>query len=104
MLLIVHLVLQYNGKICFDLTGLSTPKATGVEDCNGRDKDKDLDGNEYYRCCYLESGEAKMCFPVTKDQYDEIDDSIDEYESQTGSKDVSIDCGENYIISMMVKQ
>ncbi len=105
LLLISFLICQYDGKACFyiDLTGGSTTAtATGVDDCNARDKGKDEDGNEYYRCCYLESGETKMCVPLTKDQYDEIDDAIDKYEGQSGSEDVSIDCGGNYLMISLI--
>ena len=99
LILIALLMMQYDSKACLDLTGGT---ATGVDDCNGRDKGKDSTGNEIYRCCYLESGEAKMCYPVTKEVYDEIDDAIDEYESQTGKSDVSIDCGTNYIMISLI--
>ena len=44
----------------------------------------------------------KMCVPVTKDQYDEIDDAIDEYEGQPGYEDVSIDCEANYIMISLI--
>ena len=74
LLLIALLMMQYDSKACLDSTGGT---ATGADDCNGRDKGKDPSGNEYYRCCYLESGETKMCLPVTKEVYDEIDDAID---------------------------
>ena len=102
LLLIFLLIWQYNGKDCIDSTGLSTSTATGADDCNGRDKGKDANGNEYYRCCYLESGSMKMCVPVTKDQYDEIDNAIDKYEDQPGYEDVSIDCEANYIMISLI--
>ena len=56
LLLISFLICQYDGKACFyiDLTGGSTTAtATGVDDCNARDKGKDPDGNEYYRCVVI---------------------------------------------------
>ena len=101
LLLIALLILQYDGKDCMDLTGLSTATATGVDDCNARDK-VNVDGSEAYRCCYLESGQIKMCVPLTKDQYDEIDDAIDKFEGQPGYEDVSIDCRANYIMISLI--
>jgi hypothetical protein len=97
LLLIAFLIMQYDGKDC--MLGGAT---TGADDCNGRDKGKDPSGNEYYRCCYFESGQTKMCLPVTKDQYDDIDDAIDKYEDQPGYEEVSIDCGANYIMISLI--
>ena len=63
-----------------------------------------------YRCCFVEfegtfdgkKEEGKLCVPITKDQYDNIDDFIDAEKKDVdeGEKidDYSIDCESNYII------
>ena len=92
LLLITFLISQYNGLDCSDD---QTP--TKAEDCNGREK-----GNDVYRCCFLEAGEAiKNCEPVTKEGYDKIADVVEELKKQYGV-DVSIDCGANYIIVSLI--
>ena len=100
-LLIATFIWQYSGKDCYSLDFDYTEEgdidrsklATGVDDCESRDLP---DG--YYRCCFLEYSGVKMCVPIDKDSYDDIDDMIDEYEKEEGVKDVSLDCGSNYIV------
>lgn len=92
LLLIAFLISQYDGRICADIT--ATP--TKASDCNDREKDEGT-----YRCCYLEASGLKMCVPFNKEQYDAIADAVDQYKNQ-GYKDISIDCGANYIMLSLI--
>ena len=77
----------------------------GKEVCTGREA-----GEGYYKCCFLKSeyeedgkkGTYQGCWPVTKDQYDKIKDTIEELEKLDNEGDskssVSLDCSSNYII------
>jgi len=95
VLLVLTLIAQCLSTKCED--GTQPSKA---EDCNNRE----LDSGEY-RCCFIEYemkgfGKIKACGAVTKEQYDDIDDYIDDSENQAGDivEDFSIDCGSNYIV------
>ena len=97
VLLVLTLIAQCLSTECED--GTQPSKA---EDCNNRELD-----SGYYRCCFMEvetkkSGKTKYCGPVTKEQYDDIDDYIDEVEKAEKDtvdvEDFSIDCGSNYIV------
>lgn len=92
LLLITFLISQYDGRICADIT--ATP--TKASDCNDREKEEGT-----YRCCYFEASGLKMCVPFNKEQYDAIADAIDQYKNQ-GYKDISIDCGANYIMLSLI--
>ena len=75
------------------------------DNCHNR-KLKDGD----YRCCFVEiegkiegqKKEVKYCLPLTKDQYDKIDDFVDAQEKAVDAgdeiDDYSIDCASNYIM------
>lgn len=92
LLLITFLISQYDGRICEDITALPTK----ASDCNDREKEEGT-----YRCCYLDASGLKMCVPFNKEQYDAIADAIDQYKNQ-GYKDISIDCGANYIMLSLI--
>lgn len=96
VLLVLTLIAQCLSTKCVDLT----QQPSKAEDCNNRE----LDSGEY-RCCFIEIevkkvGKTKYCGPVTKEQYDDIDDYIDKAEDDAGDtvEDFSIDCGSNYIV------
>ncbi len=75
------------------------------DDCHNR---KLRDGD--YRCCFVEyegtfqgeKRERKSCLPLTKDEYDKIDDLVDAQKKGVGEgnqiDDFSIDCSSNYIM------
>ena len=95
VLLVLTLIAQCLSTKCGD-----APLPTKAEDCNNRE----LDSGEY-RCCFIEVeikkvGKSKACGAVTKEQYDDIDDYVDDYEDKAGDtvEDFSIDCGSNYIV------
>ena len=95
VLLVLTLIAQCLSTKCGD-----APLPTKAEDCNNRE----LDSGEY-RCCFIEVeikkvGKSKVCGAVTKEQYDDIDDYVDDYEDKAGDtvEDFSIDCGSNYIV------
>lgn len=92
LLLITFLISQYDGRICSDITAAPTK----ASDCNDREKETGT-----YRCCYFEASGYKMCLPFNKEQYDAIADAIDQYKNQ-GYKDISIDCGANYIMLSLI--
>ena len=96
VLLVLTLIAQCLSTKCLDPT-----KPSKAEDCNNRE----LESSVYYRCCFYEvevkgSEKIKYCGPVTKEQYDDIDDYVDDYEDKAGDtvEDFSIDCGSNYIV------
>lgn len=100
VLLVLTLIAQCLSTKCVDYT----QRPSKAEDCNNRELD-----SGYYRCCFMEvetkkSGKTKYCGPVTKEQYDDIDDYIDKVEDGAGDtvedtvEDFSIDCGSNYIV------
>ncbi len=63
-----------------------------------------------FRCCYVEAegtfdgkkSKVKLCVPVTKEQYDEIEDFVDAMKKDVDEGDkideYSIDCASNYIM------
>lgn len=96
VLLVLTLIAQCLSTKCVDLT----QQPSKAEDCNNRE----LDSGEY-RCCFIEievkgKEKTKYCGPITKEQYDDIDDYIDKAEDDAGDtvEDFSIDCGSNYIV------
>lgn len=96
VLLVLTLIAQCLSTKCVDFT----QQPSKAEDCNNRELD-----SGYYRCCFMEvetkkSGKTKYCGPVTKEQYDDIDDYIDKAEdnAEVTVEDFSIDCGSNYIV------
>ena len=102
LLLFALLISLYNSQeiYCED-DEAAEPKE--VEDCEKR-KVKDGD----YRCCFIESeikiaGEtikSKSCGSVSKDDYDKIEDLIDEYkehpEDGVEIEEYSVDCASEY--------
>ena len=72
-------------------------KKKNADECN---KINPAEG--FYRCCFIklksEEGSWEGCTPVTKAQYDDIDDAIEEYEKNAEADVDSLDCGSNYII------
>ena len=98
LLLISLLFWPSESEECLSVTLDDDPEllknaAKGVDDCNAREK---LEGYKY--CCLLEYENVKMCVPVKEQQYDKIDDFIDDFEKENEIKDVSLDCYSNYII------
>jgi len=93
-LLLIALIVCYIK--CNDYCDGNDPSGTSVDYCTSR---KVNDGD--YRCCFLEFSGGQCCEPVTKGEYDEIDDYIDLLESG-GLDDVDIDCGSKYIINSLL--
>ena len=73
------------------------PGKKNADECN---KINPAEG--FYRCCFIkvksEEASYEGCYPVTKAQYDDIDDAIEEYEKNEEADIDSLDCGSNYII------
>ena len=104
MLLFALLISLYNSQeiYCED-DEAAEPKE--VEDCEKR-KVKDGD----YKCCFIETeiiiaGEtksSKYCGSITKEQYDKIEDLIDEYKEHPDDgmeiEEYSVDCASEYIM------
>ena len=104
LLLFALLISFYNSQdiYCGDKKA-GEPKE--VEDC---EKLKLEDGD--YRCCFIESEikiagqtiKSKYCGSVTKEDYDKIEDLIDEYKEhpETGMEieEYSVDCASEYIM------
>ena len=90
----ILLVLQFN-FVTNDCDGTTS----NVEDC----QKKTLDAGDY-KCCLWETewdgGSVSGCGPLTKDQYDNIDDYIDKAEENSGlpDADLDIDCNSNYLL------
>ena len=80
-----------------------------VEDCDNPDSSRvsvdycnSLQANSGdYRCCFWEFSGGKDCLSLSKEEYDDIDKTLDNYESH-GYDDVDIDCGSKYIISSLL--
>ena len=70
------------------------------EDVSSSDDCEDLDAGTGNHCCYLKGkGEGKsvsMCYPLTKEQYDDIDKTIKTLEDNGGKVD-KLDCKSYYI-------
>ena len=94
VLLVLTLIAQ-----CLSTKCVGAPQPSKAEDCNNRELD-----SGYYRCCFVEFEmkgiETKGCTPLTKEQYDDIDDYIDKAkdDAEVTVEDFSIDCGSNYIV------
>ncbi len=90
------IVLLFAQIIC-DADGCYGTEKKNADECN---KINPAEG--FYRCCFIklksEEGSWEGCTPVTKAQYDEIDDAIEEYEKNAKADVDSLDCGSNYII------
>ena len=88
------LVLQFNFVIN-DCDG----SGSSVEDCQSKTL-----GTGQYKCCFGEGewdgGSGSGCIPLTKDEYDNIDDYIDKAEENAGLDDyeLDIDCSSNYLL------
>ena len=86
-----------------DIGDCDVEEATGVDQC------EKLSAGDAYKCCLWEGkyidedgkNSFKGCHPVIKEQYDEIDDFIDQLEKGDDEgkyDDLSIDCNSNYIM------
>ena len=90
----ILLVLQFN-FVTNDCGG----SGSKVEDCQSKTL-----GTGEYKCCFWEGewdgGSGSGCGPLTKDQYDNIDDYIDKEEENAGLDDyeLDIDCSSNYLL------
>ena len=110
-LLLLSLLLS---QIYCDTTPDDYKNYCGYEE-DGTVKDEDNCHNRklkdgYYRCCFVEvegtfdgkKEEGKLCLPLTKDEYDKIDDFVDAREKDVDAgdeiDDYSIDCASNYIM------
>ena len=53
-----------------------------------------------FHCCYAsgKGTEKSGCFPITDENYKDIDKFIEQIEKQNGGKDISVDCASKYII------
>ena len=71
--------------------------------CEERESQEELIENNAYKCCYLYyyvdkknyQAEVHTCLLITKDQYDNIKDTVKNYEESRDVEDVSIDCKGN---------
>ena len=71
--------------------------------CQDREREEELIENNAYKCCYLYyyvdkknyQAEVHTCLLITKDQYDNIKDTVKNYEESRDVEDVSIDCKGN---------
>ena len=74
-------------------------EATGVEDCNSRKNAKDT---TEYACCFakykLAGANLQGCISLSKDQYDDIDETIESFKKSGNLEELDIDCNSNYII------
>ena len=110
-LLLLSLLLS---QIYCDTTPADYKNYCGYEE-DGTVKDEDNCHNRKledgdYRCCFVEvegtfqgqKRESKSCLPLTKDEYDKIDDLVDAQKKAVGEgnqiDDSSIDCASNYIM------
>ncbi len=77
--------------------------STGVEDCNSRKNAKDT---TEYACCFakykLAGANLQGCISLSKDQYDDIDETIEKAKKQGSLEDLDIDCNSNYIILSLI--
>ncbi len=73
--------------------------------CEQRVTEAELYESNAYRCCYMKySIDSKnyeayihTCIPVTKSQYDNIEDYIEKYEETNKVEDLKIDCSSFYL-------
>ena len=93
----ILLVLQFNF-----VTNSCSGDASSVEDCQSKTL-----GTGQYKCCFGEGewdgGSGSGCIPLTKDQYDNIDDYIDKEEENAENSglndyELDIDCSSNYLL------
>ncbi len=74
-------------------------ETTGVEDCNSRKDSKD---KTQYACCLakfkLGGKSLQSCISLSEDQYDDIDETIENAKKAQGFEELDIDCNSNYII------
>ena len=78
-------------------------RCEGTEKKNADECNKINPDEGFYRCCYIkiksEDGKSwEGCTSITKAQYDDIDDAIEDYEKNAKADIDSLDCGSNYII------
>ena len=91
ILLFAQIICQEDDVVLCD-----SAKKKNADECN---KINPVAG--FYRCCFIKGkflGQSEeRCTSVTKEQYDDIDDTIEAYE-KAGADIDSLDCGSNYII------
>ena len=89
------------------------PGATSVSACINREFNDEEKEEGAYKCCFMEAEAeilgktqtSRACVPVTKSQYDDIDDLIDTLEDLEEDIDLDIedfDCQSNYIKSVLL--
>ena len=75
-------------------------KLRDYEDCASRTSQQELDEGGFYECCHIyyeiDSNnlyqEVDTCILVTKNQFDNIDDYIDDFERRGGYENIHIHC------------
>ena len=73
--------------------------------CEERENPEELIENNAYKCCYLYyyvdkknyQAEVHTCLLVTRDQYDNIKDTVKDYEKNNDVEDVEINCRGKFI-------
>ncbi len=73
-------------------------ETTGLEDCNSREDSDDSTDH----CCLadykLAGKKLKGCVSLSKEAYDDIDETIDNLKNQFELEELDIDCSSYYII------
>ena len=91
------LIILLFAQIICDVYECENAKKKNADECN-----KINPGEDFYRCCFIKGkfdGKSwEGCTSITKAQYDDIDNAIEEYEKNAEADIDSLDCGSNYII------
>ena len=98
-LLIVLLISECFSVPCYDGDSeVNDPSIKEASDCHNREL---VPEGLFYRCCYAEGTykkkTAKICVPVDKETYDDIENYVKEQKNK-GYDSFSIDCGSSYIV------
>ena len=80
-------------------------KIRDYRDCESRTMDQELVENNAYKCCHLRYtvdsknyyADVYTCTYITQNQYDNIKDTVKEYERVNDVVDVEIDCKSYYL-------
>ena len=84
---------------------ISATKIRDYEDCERRTTSGELWEYKAYKCCYLYykvdtdnySAKVHTCMMITQTEYDNIKDTVDNYERNNNVKGVKIKCNSSYI-------
>ena len=66
-----------------------------AEDCNNRKISPNSEDGKY--CCFIKDNDGTECEVFSQEMYDKVEDLVESAED-AGQKDVSIECGSNYIM------